>query len=293
MALVILHNGKINPVARALLKPISISILSDLIIKVPVLSGKVSVELPDGKRLLLYGGAGDEVTGLAFWRGFGGFEPEITRIFYALAKESKVIFDIGASVGYYALLAAIGNQEAKVYAFEPAPRAFEKLNRNIQLNGLSNVITTDNAVTNFEGEVTLYIPAGDMPTSASTLAGFRKAEQELQVRATTIDTFAIKNSIEKVDLLKIDTEGTEPLVLEGSRGVIQRDEPVIICEVLKGRTEKSLLHFLSPLGYDFYWMTDKGLIHKEIIEGDRTYKYKNYLFCKKGKLPCVAFNETR
>jgi len=284
LILSILLNQKINPVVRTLLKPMSPYVLSDKITRLPVIGGKVSVKLPDGKLMLLHSKDGDEVATPAFWRGFEGYEPETTRIFYVLAKQSKVIFDVGAYTGYYALLAAIGNKEAKVFAFEPVPRIFEHLNRNIQLNGLSNIITSDNAVTNFDGEVTLYIPAGDMRSSASTLRGFREAEQELQVPATTLDTFVSKNSIEKVELLKIDTEATEPLVLEGGRNVIQRDEPMIICEVLRGRTEKSLHQFLSPLGYSYYWITDKGLIRKDTIEGDGTNKYRNYLFCKKEKL---------
>ena len=272
----ILCNNNINPIVRTLLKPISFYIPNNLITKIPVI-GKISVELPEGEQMILDGKVGDAIARLAFWRSFRGFEPETARIFYRLAKKSNIVFDIGANIGYYTLLAAISNKEAQVFAFEPVPRIYECLNHNIELNMLSNVITSSMAVTNFDGEITLYIPAGDVPSSASTLKGFREAEEELKVPAITLDTFVNENNIGRVDLLKIDTEATEHMVLWGGRNTIIKDEPIIICEVLRGRTERFLQEFLSALGYKYYWITGRGLIQKDTIEGDSTYKYQNYL----------------
>ena len=104
-----------------------------------------------------------------------------------MAKKSNIVFDVGANIGYYSLLAAISNKEAKVFAFEPVPRIYEYLNHNIELNRLSNVITSCSAVTNFDDEITLYIPAGNIPTATAILEGFREAEEELKVPAITLD----------------------------------------------------------------------------------------------------------
>ena len=133
-------------------------------------------------------------------------------------------------------------------------------------------------------QVSLYIPAGNVTSLATIVKGIREAEQELQVPTTTLDTFISKNSIKKVDLLKIDVERAEPMVLQGARNVIRRDKPLVICEVLDGGPMEFLEQFLSAFGYNYYWITDKGLIQKDAIEADGTYKYENYLFCKKGKL---------
>jgi FkbM family methyltransferase len=238
--------------------------------------------------MILDGKVGDEIARLVFWSGFRGFEPETTRIFYNLAKKSNIVFDVGANIGYYSLLAAISNKEARVFAFEPVARIYEYLNHNIELNRLSNVITSCSAVTNFDGEITLYIPAGDIPSSASTLEGFREAEEELKVPAITLDTFVNENNIGGVDLIKIDTEGTEHRVIQGGKNTIRRDEPMIICEVLRGRNEKFLQEFLSAVGYNYYWITGRGLIQKDTIEGDGTYKYLDYLFCKEEKLNSIS-----
>jgi FkbM family methyltransferase len=283
----ILCSKNINLIVRTLLKPISFCIPNDLLTNIPVV-GKISVELLEGEQMILDGKIGDGIARLAFWSGFRGFEPETARIFYRLAKKSKVVFDIGANIGYYTLLAAISNKEAQVFAFEPVPRIYEYLNHNIELNRLSNVITSSMAVTNFDGNITLYIPAGDVPLSASTLKCFREAEEGLKVPAITLDTFVNENNISKVDLLKIDTEATEHLVLGGGRNTIIKDEPMIICEVLRGKTENLLQEFLSTLGYKYYWITDRGLIQKDTIEGDSTYTYLNYLFCKEEKFKGIS-----
>jgi broad specificity polyphosphatase/5'/3'-nucleotidase SurE len=77
------------------------------------------------------------------------------------------------------------------------------------------------------------------------------------------------------------------MVLEGAKNLLKRDEPIIICEVLKGRTEKYLHSILDNLQYKYYWISDEGLIEKEQIEGDGTYKNSNYLFITKKKIRVV------
>jgi len=283
LALKVLCNTRVNSIVRILLKPIATYIPQSITLHVPV-AGKVSMKLPNGKKMMLAATPDESILWQALWQGFKGFESETAKIFTTLAGKSETILDIGANVGYYSLLAAITNRQAKVFAFEPVPEVYERLRRNIELNGLSNVDTSTSAVTNFDGQTTLYIPVGTMPVSASTLKGFRDAGEELQVPAITLDTFVVQNAISRVDLMKVDTEATEHMVLEGGLNLIRRDEPLIICEVLKGRTEKFLHELLSPLEYNYYWITEQGLIQKETIEGDGTYVYRNYLFCKGEKL---------
>lgn len=281
----LLCNKRVNTTAIVVLKHLSSFIPDKLITRMPIV-GKVSVELSDGKYLAMETEGEDLIARALFWKGFKGYEYETTKLFYELAKKSNVIFDIGANTGYYTLLAAIGNKEGQVFAFEPVPKIYEYLKRNIALNQNSNVIAISSAVTNFDGEITLYIPAdiGIIPLSVSTLKGFIETEGEISVPAITIDSFVYKNQIGKVDLMKIDTEATEHIVLEGARHTLKRDEPIIICEVLKEKTERALEALLSDLGYKYYWIIDKGLIQKDTIEGDGTGKHKNYLFCKEDKL---------
>jgi hypothetical protein len=83
--------------------------------------------------------------------------------------------------------------------------------------------------------------------------------------------------------MKIDTEGTEYRVLEGAKNVISKDRPIIFCEVLEGMTEKALQQFFQHTDYEFFWITDKGLILKEKIEGDPKGEFLNYLLIPRQK----------
>jgi FkbM family methyltransferase len=202
-------------------------------------------------------------------------------------KYSDTVFDIGANTGIYALIAAIDNSHRMVYAFEPVPRIVDYLKENVKINKLHNLQINSSAITNYDGKITLYVPSFTIPSSASTLQGFRDVSETISVPALTIDSFVAMNSIPKVDLIKIDTEATEHMVLEGAKNLLKRDEPIIICEVLKGRTEKYLHSILDNLQYKYYWISDEGLIEKEQIEGDGTYKNSNYLFITKKKIRVV------
>ena len=83
--------------------------------------------------------------------------------------------------------------------------------------------------------------------------------------------------IDRIDLIKIDTESTEAQVLRGMAETIRRDHPTILCEVLPGcGSERPLEEVLASSGYRFYLLTSKGPIPREHIEGDRVWP--NHLF---------------
>src|SRR3989344_1404378 len=70
-----------------------------------------------------------------FWLGFNGLHERISMQYWLkLAKYSDTILDIGAYHGIYALAAKAANKNAAVYAFEPVPRIFNIMKKNIDLN---------------------------------------------------------------------------------------------------------------------------------------------------------------
>ena len=70
------------------------------------------------KKLVLQSQGNDAVAIKLYWKGIEGFEPETFKIFRKLLKQSRVLFDIGANIGIYALVAAIDNPSIRVFAFE-------------------------------------------------------------------------------------------------------------------------------------------------------------------------------
>lgn len=242
--------------------------------------GRVSVRLPEGQRLALKAGPDDEIATELYFGGVEEFEPETTRLFLHLCREARGIWDIGANIGHFGIMAALLRPDAQVYAFEPVPRVFKLLQKNKALNNVPNLEVVRAALTSRDGHINLYVPPGGTPTSASTLERFRRKKHPVavSVKALRGDTFVRELGVECLDLIKIDTEATEPHVFRGMEESLRRFRPLIICEVLAGRTEADLMAILSPLGYSFWHITDCGLVRREAIVGDPDSRYNNYLF---------------
>ena len=237
--------------------------------------------LPNGKILKLNSKGDDWVSNHVFWHGWNGYEPETIPLFFRMAEKSDISFDVGAYVGFFTLLAAHANPDARVFAFEPMPKIFERLNKHVHLNNLTTVKTIFGAVGSEEGEADFFHLDGyDLPTSSSLSYEFMKTSGEIistKVRIFQLDKFAEENGIDHIDLMKIDTETTEPDVLLGAMNLLQKSKPNIFCEVLYGRAEGDRLkEILEPLGYKLYLLTPNGPVEKHKIEGDPLFL--NYLF---------------
>lgn len=253
---------------------------SEFIIKHLHRAGTVRCKLPNGRTLRLWSRADDWVSNQIYWRGWTGYEPETTPLFFRAAQQARVTLDVGAYVGFYTLLAGHANPAGQVYAFEPLPQPFERLLYNVSLNRLSNVRCINGAAGEFDGTAELFYAGTPMPTNSSLSAGFLQATAQvhaLRVPLVCLDSFVQANGIDRVDLVKVDTESTEPSVLRGMIQTVRRCHPMIICEVLSGcGNETPLEQILRPLGYHYYLLTPDGPVWREFIEGHP--QWLNYLF---------------
>ncbi len=242
--------------------------------------GPVEAALPNGRTLRLWSRGDDWVSNQVFWRGWAGYEPETTPLFFHLATRARVTLDVGAYVGFFALLAGHANAAAAVFAFEPLPGPYERLQRNVAANGLANVTCLAAAAGAGDGTAELFHVAGAMPTSSSLSLEFMRPAGELQrlaVPVVALDRFVSENGLARVDLVKVDTESTEPDVLAGMHETLERDHPAIVCEVLQGRgAERRLTELLAGLGYHFFLLTPEGPVRKDAVEGHPSCL--NYLF---------------
>ncbi len=239
----------------------------------------VRVRLPDGESLrLVCPGQGECVATALFWGGFAAFEPETTGLFYRLSRAAACVCDIGAYTGYYGLLAARASAASRVCCFEPVPALHRLLAENVRLNAVRNVTAEPLALGNQSGETEIHLPDGELPTSASLLAGFRPRTAPVRVAVTTLDEFVTRHTIPRVDLIKIDTEATEHQVLAGMREVLKRDAPVIVSEVLFDRNGRAQQAVVETCGYRWFHLTDAGPVPTPAVEGDPHHRCRNYLF---------------
>jgi FkbM family methyltransferase len=245
--------------------------------------GLVRSRLPNGRDLVLWSRADDWVSNQVFWRGWQGYEPETAPLFFKLASRARVTLDVGAYVGYYTLLAAHANPSGRVLAFEPLPANLERLRSNVKRNNTPNVECIGTAVGDAEGTQEFFHSPSGLPCSSSLSQGFMAhvpGLTSMKVSVVTIDAICSARALE-VDLIKIDTETTEPAVLRGAADTLARLRPDIICEVLAGRdTGPAVQAALGPLGYDYFLLTPEGPRRMDRIAGHP--EWLNYLITARG-----------
>jgi len=198
---------------------------------------------------------GDAIGRVLYWRGFNGdWEAGTIRIFSLLAREARVVLDIGANTGVYTLLACSVSPAVRVVAIEPVPQIFDRLASNVQFNRLTDRCELHQvAVSDEVGMAEFHVPIGDMPTSASLRPdGFRGYRGQLiTVELSTVDSI-VREFGTDVDLAKIDVEGFEDAVLRGMRQTLELSHPTIIIECLPDGPYSEVENILRAAGYLFY-----------------------------------------
>ncbi len=143
-----------------------------------------------------------------------------------------IVVDVGAHIGRYTLRGAL--HASKVIAVEPDPRNFSVLERNIGLNGFSNVIAFNLALSNSKGSLPFYI-AGGGDTDLSSLSakwaenlGLTGDTMLVKVDCETLDNIVSNLALPFITWLKIDVEGHEVAVLEGGLDSLAKTEHLIL-----------------------------------------------------------------
>jgi FkbM family methyltransferase len=153
-------------------------------------------------------------------------EDATTDFVKSFLRPGMTLVDVGANVGYFTLLAA--TLGARVVAYEPTPAVNQRLRENVALNTFDNVTVVNAAVMDKRGTVTLYESQDD--PEANNMFG--DGHQSVEVQAVSLDDDLAARNIHRVDLLKIDAEGAEPLVLAGAIKLLgDCAAPTIIIEV--------------------------------------------------------------
>jgi FkbM family methyltransferase len=177
---------------------------------------------------LIVGVPGNEWRMSAYHAFRGQMEPGVSKLFRTLIGPGAVVVDVGANVGVYTLLAAKVLQGCgKIFSFEPTPRTYRILRENVQVNGfleLGIVELHQMAVTDRTGAARLSTFSRDC--GHNTLFRDSQADGEIEVATTSLDE--ILSAQERIDLIKIDVEGAEPLVFRGMRNLVERNPRVHI-----------------------------------------------------------------
>lgn len=165
-------------------------------------------------------------TGL--WRG--GYEPEAEQVMQKYFKPGATFYDLGGGLGFYTLAAA--RLGATVFTFEPDPKSFELIQRHAKLNNLENKINlVPLAVYSRTGTLLMEPSGGNQGHGHGHVQDVFGTDPSLciEVGCTTLDDFARNHPTP--DLVKIDVEGCEADVFEGSEWLMKEMRTAILCEV--------------------------------------------------------------
>ncbi len=195
------------------------------------------------------------------------WEPSTTLVFRRVIRKGDTILDLGAHCGYFTLLASIlCGDSGKVFAFEPHPRNYSLLKKNLSLNGLTNVTAVQKAVSNETGTAVLREARGSRSHTIKQVpawlkpAGIRN-ERELPIETVKLDEFFAKEPLQP-RLVKMDIEGAEPDALEGMRNLINSSPEIVLVAELNSDylcvdTLGRLLKGLGNMGFVFAIIDDE------------------------------------
>lgn len=237
------------------------------------------------------------MTRILYWED-EGCTFEFSNVFIELIKHSNTFFDIGANVGYFSLLSEAVKPDIKTYAFEPSKGPSYFLKTNLGLNLSKSITVVNKAVGNGNGSIDFFeeknpkypyleYHASGIGNTVNTwgISNFSKYSVEL----VTLDDYVIQNKIDQIDLIKMDTEGTENLVLEGALNSIKLFSPIIICEVLENKIEEKIEFIIKNLGYNIFEYKDnlQKLSKIDSFKSSNININRNFFFIPDKKLHLV------
>ena len=222
----------------------------------------------------------------------GKWEEYETSLFKRKIKKGDVVLDIGAHIGYYTLIAAdIVGDKGKVYAFEPDPKNFTLLERNVHENGYKNVVLVNKAVAEETGSLRLYLNTEN--TGDHRIYKASDKRKSIKIQAITIDDF-FKDKNKKVNMIKMDIQGSEVRAFKGALKLIRQNQNIkILTEFwpyglkLSGSSAKEYVRLLVNNNFRLFDLDEIKKKKTEINDNELLYSSDSgvdsfrYLFCLK------------
>jgi FkbM family methyltransferase len=179
----------------------------------------------------------------AYW--VGSYEVDTLNAFAASITESATVYDVGANVGIYSLLASSRmGPFGKVYAFEPLERNLRYLRRHLTLNHVQNCEILETAVCDTEGTRRFAQAAQDFSM------GHFSSEGDMLVPSTTLDSCIYgEKRLRPPHVVKIDVEGAELEVMQGASRALSVFHPKIFLEIHGTQLHSDCRAFLVAQGY--------------------------------------------
>ncbi|MFH1566241.1 MAG: FkbM family methyltransferase [bacterium] len=218
--------------------------------------------------------------------GIAGYQSMLARqqgMFKSIGlKDVKTIVDIGANVGFFSMMLRELYPDSKIYAVEPVPKIFENLEKNLNFSqdNVFNMAMSDKC-----GFVKMIFDERKSAFShVINSKGCKKrgdTGEIVTVSSITLEKFCKQNSINFIDVLKIDTEGFEANVLRGAKNILSKTRYLHIEISLENDTKYTFSEINSLLysnNYNFqllFYRNFSGKGYGTITVGEFLYKNIN------------------
>lgn len=174
---------------------------------------------------------------------------------------AATVYDIGASVGVYALALVTDDPSRTVVAFEPAPGTGDRLRANVALNGYEDRIDVrECGAGDRTGPAQFYVSTYPELSGFDCESATRWEADVATVRQVAMVRLDDLDDLPPPDVVKLDVEGNAPAVLDGARETLSRTRPVLFVEVhedgLSGEPAREVRRRLTALEYEIYERAD-------------------------------------
>lgn len=213
--------------------------------------------------------------GSIYWSGFHHLNELL--LLKNLSKPNMTFFDIGANLGEFTVFMAAQLCNGVVYSFEPLSANRKILEENIRINNLKNVKVFPFGLGYEDMIVPLYtnsesnVHHGINEGLSSVYKSETRAEFQENIELRNLDLLHLQG-LNRMDIVKIDVEGSELSVLKGMRSHIIKFKPILMIEfnddtfLSAGYNSNDLIKFISELGYNLYTFKRGEIIRKRIIQ---------------------------
>lgn len=226
--------------------------------------------------------------GSIFWTGFHHLNE--TLYLKNILKPNMTFVDIGANQGEFSLIAASIINSGKVLSFEPVSQQRALLEKNKTINNFQQIEIYSFGLGNKNSELPIYTSSDTLlhhgrheGLSSLYSSKERNVMQEI-IQVKVFDDIFFK-TLDRLDFIKIDIEGSELFALQGMANSIQAFKPIILIEINEetfnsaGYTTNDVVAFFYNFGYSFYEIRKGNLVNTEVKSFE---KWGNYIAqCKK------------
>jgi FkbM family methyltransferase len=186
---------------------------------------------------------------------WGTYEEDVSTALRLMLGPGMRAVDVGANCGVLSLVMAehVGST-GRVISVDPSPVACRRIEEQARFNNLTNVLTVCRALGEDSGETEFLEGGVGIGVLPKVDAAFGAA-RHVPVTVEPLDAVLERLNEPSIDLMKLDTDGSEPAVLAGAHRTLARFRPALVFEVFaegmrrRGHRPADVAGLLEPLGY--------------------------------------------